>query len=334
MLRLFASVLFVSYLLAPLPTFAQRPVTVAGKVYFGDEFHVASGVTVQLLTQAHDLLGTETTNDTGEFRFTGLKRAVYTIVIDSTGYETINLNIDLSMASDKGLAIYLKPISKKQTSPNNSKSVSVHELSMPARARELADSGVKKLYQQKNAQAALSDFQQALFLAPAYYEAECQLAMTQLTLGRRAEAEASFRKALELSSNKYAEAHIGLGAVLLDDGNFSEAEKSIRQGLQLNPNLWLGHYELGRALMLQKHLPDALDSAEQARLLAPSVPIIYRLLSNIHLAQNDYPALIADLDTYLALDPDSPAGLRAKQLRDQIQQKLPPQHVSPASSSP
>jgi hypothetical protein len=50
--------------------------------------------------------------------------------------------------------------------------------------------------------------------------------------------------------------------------------------------------------------------------------MIYRLLSNIHLQQKDYPALLEDLDAYVKLDPDSPAGARAKEIRDQVQQKI------------
>jgi hypothetical protein len=45
-------------------------------------------------------------------------------------------------------------------------------------------------------------------------------------------------------------------------------------------------------------------------------------LANIHLQEKNYAALLQDIDAYLTLDPDSPAGLRAKELRDQIQRKI------------
>jgi tetratricopeptide (TPR) repeat protein len=109
---------------------------------------------------------------------------------------------------------------------------------------------------------------------------------------------------------------------------------AIRRGLQLSPNFWLGHYELGRALLNQKRIREAQDSAEHARLLAPGTPIVYRLLANIHLQQKDYPALLQDIDEYLTLDPNSPAGLRAKELRDQIAQPtVQPQPPSPDLSA-
>jgi hypothetical protein len=50
--------------------------------------------------------------------------------------------------------------------------------------------------------------------------------------------------------------------------------------------------------------------------------LIYRLLCNVHHRQKNYPALLGDIDAYLKLDPDSPAGIRAKQMREEVQQKI------------
>ena len=193
---------------------------------------------------------------------------------------------------------------------------------MPAKARDLMESGKKKLYLDKNAPGGAADFQRAISVAPKYYEAHYQLAIAYLTQGNGAEAEKSLRKSVEVRGDKYGDADVRLGAIFLDRGNFAEGERTIRRGIQLNPNFWLGHYELGRALFHQKKVTEAQVSAERARLLAPAAPIVYRLLANIHLQEKDYPALLQDLDEYLKLDPDSPAGMRAKELREQVQQKL------------
>jgi tetratricopeptide (TPR) repeat protein len=322
MTRLIAWLPLFCSLLA-LPVFAQRPATIAGNVYYGDDYHPAGNIPISLYDSEHVVLETLNTMDQGQFRFGGVKRAAYELVVNVSGYEPVSVDVDASFGSNKTIAIYLKPSrdSKKQPEPAG-QTVSVHELSMPPKAREFMQSGMKKLYQDRNAAAAVTDFEQALSTAPDYYEADYELGMAQLTLGHRLEAENGFRKAVEASGDKYAEADVGLGAALLDDGNLSEADKSIRRGLQLNPNLWLGHYELGREFLKESRLADAQTAAEQAKQLAPAAPIVYRLLSNIHLQQKNYPALLEDLDTYLTLDPNSPAGLRAKQIRDQVHQQL------------
>lgn len=311
----------VSCLITPFGSFAQRPVTLAGYVYCEEKSHLPQIVHVDLRAADQAQLASVTTADDGQFRFDGLKQAVYTVSVNEPGFEPVIITVDLSDASQKEIAICLKRSAKAQDSPKSS-TISTHELSMPAKARDFMESGKKKLYQDKNSAAGLDDFQQAISLAPAYYEAHYQLAMAYLSLGNAAEAEKSFRTSIKVSGDKYGEANVRLGAILLDRGNSTEGEKAIRRGLQLSPNFWLGHYEMGRALLNQRHIREAQDSAEHARLLAPGTAIVYRLLANIHLQQKDYPALLQDIDEYLTLDPDSPAGLRARQLRDQIAQKM------------
>ena len=320
--RLGASFLVcVSCSIAPFGGYAQRLATVAGYVYCEEKSHTPRNVQVELRGSDQAQLASVPTGDDGTFRFDGLKQGAYTVSVNEPGFEPVSIKLDLSGASQKDVAICLKGIAKTQDPPKST-TISAHELSMPAKARDLMESGKKKLYEDKNSPGGLADFQQAISLAPGYYEAHYQLAMAYLSLGNNAEAEKSFRKSIEVSGDKCGEAEVRLGTILLDQGNAAGGEKAIRRGLQLNPNFWLGHYELGRALLNTQHIREAQDSAEQARLLAPGTAIVYRLLANIHLQEKDYAALQQDIDEYLRLDPDSPAGLRAKELRDQIQQKM------------
>jgi tetratricopeptide (TPR) repeat protein len=84
----------------------------------------------------------------------------------------------------------------------------------------------------------------------------------------------------------------------------------------------MGYYQLGKLEALGGHLDEAEKRAEQARQFAPATAIIYQLLANIHMKQKNFAALLDDIDDYLRLDPDSPAGLRAKQIRAQIQKQM------------
>jgi tetratricopeptide (TPR) repeat protein len=213
--------------------------------------------------------------------------------------------------------------------------VSAHELSIPQAARELVTSGKKKLYVDKNPEAGLRDFHQAVTQSPNYYEAYREIAIAYLTMGRADEAGENFRKSIELSHDTYGDADVGLGTLLVEKGQAGEGEKAIRRGVELNPNSWMGFYELGKLELGRDELDVALKSAERARALAPNAPIVYRLLANIHLRQKNYADLLGDLDAYIKLDPDSPAGLRAAQMRQQVAQEIA-QHspASPQESKP
>jgi tetratricopeptide (TPR) repeat protein len=305
--------------------------TINGNVYYDDGNQPAPHVLVQLQGSEGSSRQQEETTESGWFEFRRLGGGTYVLLVDVQGYERVARTVDMSFMPEKGVVLRLKSLPGGKNTAGGTGSVSAHELSMPAKARDLMSAGKKKLYTDKNAQGALEDFQSAIAAAAGYYEAYYQVGMAYVSLGKRDDAEISFRKSIELSSDKYCEADIGLGTLMLDRLDFAQGEKTVRRGVELNPDYWLGQYELGRALLNQDKLAEALKSADQAKSLAPSAAVVYRLLSNIHLRQKDYPALLADIDSYVKLDPDSAAGIRAKQLRAQVAQKVESSKATPAA---
>lgn len=261
-------------------------------------------------------------NDSGEFSFGGLRPAHYILRVKAIGFLPTELHLDLSFASEHGLTVSLKPAQASSPPQPAGETISAHELAMPEAARNLVASGMTKLYTKKNAKAALQDFQSATGQAPTYYEAYYQTGMAYLALLNPAEAERQFRKAVEISQRKCADADIALGTLLLHGNDLSEGESLLRQGLASNPHSWPGQFELGELELSRGHLELALAAADTAARLAPRQPVVYRLLAMIHLRQKDYSALVSALDSYIALDPDSPAGARAKELLVEAEKEL------------
>lgn len=301
---------------------AGNTVSLTGMVSSADGNRPVNQATIRLCDSGGNQVEETITNDSGQFSFRRIQRGTYILAVNAMGFQSQDVHVDLSFTSDRGVSIILKPEPNQSPAVARASTISAHEMSIPEKARDLMSSGQKKLYQNKDAQGGLEDFQQAVSVAPGYYEAYYQMAMAYVSLGKNDDAGQSFRKSIEVSGDKYGEADIGLGALMLNGGDVSQGEKTIRRGLELNPKFWLGHYELGRALLDENKISDAQKSAERAVALAPNAPLVYRLLANVHLKEKDYPALLHDLDAYIKLDPDSPAGVRAKELRTQVSQKI------------
>jgi Flp pilus assembly protein TadD len=311
--------------------FVQRSgLSLTGTVYADSSNERVENATVELCDQQGNRLEETRTNQSGEFFFRGIRPESYILRIHADGFEALELHEDLSMTSERGLSIHLKS-TRKSTAVPDRPTVSVHELSMPEAARDLMTSGRKKLYQDKNAQGALSDFQAATGKAPHYYEAYYQTGMAYLTLQQESEAEKQFRKSVELSQKKYGDADIALGTLLLRQQGSNDGESFLRQGLALNPGSWPGQFELGKLELLRGHLQPALEAAEKAEVLAPQQPIVYRLLAIIHMQEKNYAGALTALDNYIRLDPDSPAGVRAKVLRAETERKLPKETTAVAA---
>jgi Carboxypeptidase regulatory-like domain/Tetratricopeptide repeat len=298
--------------------------TIEGNVYLGDTDMPVANLMVNLVNPEDLSMENAETGTNGEFAFRGLHPGSYTMSIDAQGYQKLSVSVDLTFTSSKGNVLRLnKKPGSDTASHGNTSPISAHMLSMPANAREAFDSGKQKLFQEKNPEGSLEEFQKAVTISPGFYEAYEQMSLAYLELGKADDAEKAASKSIELSGDKYAAADFDLGAMLMNRRRFEDGEKIVRHGLEIEPNAWIGHYELGRALFYEKRVDDALKSAEEARTLQPNAAIVYRLLALVHMSEHDDSALLRDLDSYIKLDPDSAMGLRAKQLRDKVASSTP-----------
>jgi tetratricopeptide (TPR) repeat protein len=262
------------------------------------------------------------TTQSGDFSFQGLRPGHYILRVQARGYQDTETHVDLSLTSQRGVAVTLKAAPRDTASKSGEQTISVHELSMPESARNLLDSGKKKLFAGKDPQGALRDFQGAIQQAPTFYEAYYHAGMAYLALQNSTEAEKQFQKSVEISQKKYADADIALGTLLLHRGQASEGEPLLRQGVAGNARSWPGQVELGELELSRGHLELAQAAAEAAVQLAPPQPFVYRLLAVIQLKEKNYAALVLTLDSYIQLDPDSAAGVRAKELRAEAEKEL------------
>ncbi|HKD64376.1 MAG TPA: tetratricopeptide repeat protein [Candidatus Acidoferrales bacterium] len=306
---------------------------ISGRVYDEQTQQILSRVEVTLRGARGMMQAQVVTNQSGRFEFGNFARGEYQIEARMGGYEPYSVAVHVGGGESQGIMIYLKRLPASLETPSGS-TVSAHELSMPKKARDLMYSGKQKVYFDKNLDGGLTDFQNAAAVAPGYYEAYYQIGMTYLQLNQRSEAEKSFRKSIELSKDTYGEPVIGMGTILIDKGDNAGGEKMIRRGVELSPNFWLGYYELGRACLAENHIADAKKAAEQARSLMPNAAMIYRLLANVHTREKDYPALLADIDMYLKIDPDSPAGAHAKEMRAEVIQNIRNEKVVSENEAP
>jgi len=122
------------------------------------------------------------------------------------------------------------------------------------RARAELDKG-KELYRNDQDDEAVNAFQEALKLDPNLAEAHFRLGLGYESLGKRDEAEAEYKKAVEAYKKYFegnqnendAEAHYALGQTYANLGQFSEAIRHYKEATKLkedDPDMF---YDLGVA---------------------------------------------------------------------------------------
>jgi tetratricopeptide (TPR) repeat protein len=251
----------------------------------------------------------------GEFRFGGVVSGEFRIHAHQTGYEPATVTVQLGGTPLGNVSVDLRrTVTLGTLEPGDA--ISTHQLSVPEKARDDFDKGMKLLVgPQSNYQKALSLFERAVKEFPDYYEAYAEMGVAHQHLGEEAEAEKALRKSVEMSSSRYADALFLLAEMLNDDGRFMDSEGFARQCVQQDDSSWSCDLELARALAGLKHPAEAEVVATRASELNPGNAKTFLVLGNIHIQQRKYEAVVKDFDTYLKLDPSGPASdsVRASQ---------------------
>ena len=311
-------------LLLPLLIFpcATLAATLKGVVLSETAGQRVAHATMHLCDEGGNIIQDQTSSDSGEFVLAGVRPGPYVLKVQASGYEPADVRVDLNFSTERGISVYLRPTRTAAKANSKEAAISAHELTMPEAARQQFAAGMKKLYGEKDVNAAAQNFLAAIQQAPNYYEAWYQLGMAQIALKNGAEAEKSFKKSVDLSLQSYAQADLALALMYLGRRDAALGEPLLRRSIELDSSSWSAFYELGKLEMYRGNLTQALEAAQKAQRLAPKEPLAYRLLSLVHLKQGNLQAAIGDLDEYIELDPDSEMGGRAKQLRQETAEKL------------
>lgn len=179
------------------------------------------------------------------------------------------------------------------------------------RARALYEQGVKSLAE-RQVSPGLTNLKEAVALDPDNPIYRNALGVVLLNLGKPAEAQGEFQKAIALDAS-YAEAHHNLGLALAEQGHYDQAIASYRRALSLplysTPEV--GYYNLGRAYAQVDRPKDAEDALRTAIQLEPKLGAAYYQLGVVLSTTGRREEAKAAFRAARDLDPKSPFGQAA-----------------------
>lgn len=278
----------------------------------------ASQVPVSLRSRVAGTFRSVLTDLEGHFKVQNLPRGDYEIAVNEAGYEFAQTSTQLDGASAK-LVLYLK--SKPAIAPRSKYLVSVRELRIPDKARKELNKGLE-LAAKNDFSGSLSHFTKASLAFPGYYEADYNLGVAEMALGRRADAMKDFQTAVDSSGGRYALAQFGIGYLLCQERKSAEAEKVIRRGLETDDNSAEGYVLLTEALMQLNRLDEAEKSAHEALLRNPRHAGVYLAQAEVAGNKGNYREMIEDLDEFLKLKPTGSASDEVRRVRESALKNL------------
>jgi tetratricopeptide (TPR) repeat protein len=294
-----------------------RDSIIGGVVIADDGEQPLAGAHVELRSAAGNIAHPAIlTGSAGDFLFGQFRPGRYEIIAQQEGYQLTRFFVEVTHYDQPNLVVRLRKQLTSATPAGDT--VTAHELSVPPDARAAFEKGIAKADSRADYRGAVQEFQRAIKDYPEYYEAYAELGMTYVRLKDFAAAEKTLRQSIQMSAEKYAPPLMLLSMLLNDQNRPAEAEPVARQVIATDPNAWRGRYELSRALLGLRRLPEAEASAYAARDLKPGNPEVYLLLSEIHRHTQNPSALLQDIDAYLKLAPQGPAAPQVRSLREQL----------------
>ena len=238
----------------------------------------------------------------GKFKFSKLRRAMYTLVIVVANHGELRKTVDVSpsLADEKNR---IRETIRFETSQPVDATVAAVDLSVPAKAQREYDRATEKL-ESHDVAGAQEALKKAVTIAPQFAMAWNKLGVLSYQTADFTGAETYFRKALEADPSQYS-AHVNLGGVLIAVGRYEESLPYNQRAVIRAPEDPLAHAQLGQSYYYLGRYEEAERSLKQAKALDPrhfSRPQIF--LAGIFDRQKRWAEWTAELEEYLRYHPD------------------------------
>ena len=269
-----------------------------GRIFFTDGRLIYPEVLVTIQSTANNFSCSVLTDSSGHFAVENLPYGAYTVSVDERGYPPTSITTFVGgVHSEVSLNLH-----SFTPSSGASPSVSVHELEVPGKARDLFEKGLQHLQSQDDA-GSVPLFKQAIGRYRTYYEAYYYLGVAQAHLGQLDPAINSLQSAIDLSGGRYSRAEFAYAAILVARGNIADAERLTRDGLEKDQSLPDGFLVMAIISLRQNRLNEAEKNARDALARNRDFPNAYLVLAEVHSQRKDFTAEMRDLDTYLQSNP-------------------------------
>ena len=151
--------------------------------------------------------------------------------------------------------------------------------------------------------AAISEYEKALQIQPAYAEAHNDLGNALSGVGRLKEAIAHYQTALKLAPN-LPQVHNNLGTALAQNGQLVEAVAQFQQAIEINPDMAGAHVNMGYAFLQMGEPDQAVPQLLKALEIKPDLVEAHKHLADLFLKKGQLGEAIVHYRKVLERRPD------------------------------
>lgn len=258
-----------------------------------------------------------TTDDRGQFVFSGLSSGNYTVTIDGDNdFQTASQQVEvLQTRGRQTYNISFRLIENKKPTAKP-EVINKSAIGIPKKALDLYQKSLP-LSKDGKYKEAIEQLNLAIGEYPKFTMAFNELAVQYLKLNELEKAEEALKSALKIDAEAY-EPLVNYGIVLFRQKKYAESETELKNVLKLKDSAVV-YYYLGRSqTSLEKY-----DDAEKAFFSAIKIgegemKEAHRMLANMYIAKGDNKKALEQLTTYLNLVPNAPDAAHLRQVIEQL----------------
>jgi len=316
-----SAILFASVLMVCNSNFVEgaAPRSISGRLMFDNaSFSCEFQCQVTLLASGVRPVQTAFVDIGGRFTFNNIPPGLYTVRVEIEGFETVNQQVEAGDVSEVNVLIPL--VRKNASTSKNSNVVDVSEFlgRYPKKAVSYFEKGNQSLKKGKTDEA-VRYFKNAVELAPNFYEAHNQLALSYKEAGQLDDAEREFVTAHELNASA-VEPLLNLTDIYLHRNETELAVTTGEQAVQANSHSAPAFFSLGVALYKADELDRAETALKRAFFLDPKMAPVRLMLANVYLKLHRYDSTLEQLERYIAENPKGRQIQDAMRMRDELVQ--------------
>jgi len=310
--------------------------SIRGKVITPGGQDAGERIEVRLEKDSSQIIQTTYTDASGSFEFRSVPPGSYVIAVTVEGYEPVHQPVDnVSAFGGSALTVFLTKASPDTSRVNGLDAEDPDVIDVTQMKENLPKKAVqdyeKALDERKKGklESAIKLLQDAIHLAPNFYNAHNSLGILYQKLKRYAEAEKEYLRSSELNA-KSDKPLTNLGSLYIEEANLQkdnaestgktldQALDSLEAAVKLNPRSAQAYYLLGLANYKSSFLEEAEAAFNKAHDLDPRLTRINLLLANIHWRQAKWDAVLENIDAYLKENPKAPDRPAIEEMRAKV----------------
>ena len=237
----------------------------------------------------------------GNFEFRNVPKGSYNIRVRLEGFENVNYRVDVP--GTPYVFVFLNS-SHGPAALGRNRVVDIRQLTanIPKQALNEYEKAVREI-KDHNTQHAIERLENAIKLAPDFYNAHLGLGQEYRKTDQLDAAEQELTRAFELNPREVTPL-IQLGEIYLEKNNFERAAEVLSQAIRIAPGSAIAHYALGRARYRLSEYAEAEQAFTHAALLDKNFEAAELMLLHVYVRQGRLRAALSRIDALLQKNPN------------------------------